>query len=255
MTKFSANLGFLWNDLPLPNAIRAAGAAGFEAVECHWPYEFDAGDVIAALKDTGLSMISLNTRLGVNGVDDLGVMSLPGRQDEARRYVDEAVAYASRIGCRNINAVAGKSGGGAAAEAVFRDNLVYACGKAAAEGITILIEPMNQRDAPRYHLRHARDGIETIKAVGAGNLKLMFDCYHAQITDGDLSTLLRETLPYIGHIQFAAVPDRGEPDSGEVNYPYLFKILDEMGWQGHAGAEYRPRTTIEEGLGWLNAYR
>ena len=255
MPKFSANLGFLWTELNLPQAIHAAKQAGFAAVECHFPYAIPANEVAAALTETGLEMLGINTRLGINGPDDFGVMAMPGRETEARGYVDEAIAYARIINSRNINCVAGKTGGGTEAETVFRKNLAYACQQAAAHGIGIVIEPINQRDAPGYHVSLIEQALETIQAVGADNLKLMFDCYHTQIMQGDLTERLKQTLPDIGHIQFAAVPDRGEPDSGEVNYPYLLAALDDMGWQGFVGAEYRPRTTTSKGLGWMQAYR
>ena len=254
--KFSANLGFLWTELPLPDAIRAAGRAGFAAVECHRPYETAAAeDVHAALIETGLRMICLNTRLGVNGVSDFGVNALPGREEEARGYIDEAVAYGAAVGCLNINASAGKSGRTEAAERVFRENLGYACARAAAHGMNVVIEPINQRDAPGYHLSYVREAIETIEAVGATNLKLMFDCYHTQIMEGDLTRRLESALPYLGHIQFASVPLRHEPDQGEVHYPNLFATIDAMGWVGYLGAEYHPRgRSTEEGLGWLAAW-
>ncbi|MCB2101139.1 MAG: TIM barrel protein [Rhodobacterales bacterium] len=254
MTLFSANLGFLWTELPLPAAIRAAKRAGFAAVECHFPYDIPPAEVKAALDETGLPMIGINTRLGANGPADFGVNSLPGRQDEARALIDEAVAYAAAIGSRNINAVAGKSGGTAEAEAVLRDNLAHACARAAPHGITIVLEPINQRDAPGYHVSLVEPAIETIRAVGAENLRLMFDCYHTQIMQGDLTERLRAALPWIGHVQFAAVPDRGEPDQGEVHYPNLLASLDAMGWTGPVGAEYRPRATTDAGLGWMRAY-
>jgi len=255
MPKFSANLGFLWTELSLPDAIYAAKKAGFEAVECHFPYTEPEHRVVAALEATGLEMLSLNTRLGINGADDFGVIAMPGRETEARDYVDEAISYAAAIKCRNINCVPGKTGGVAEAEDTYRQNLEYACNQAAAHGIGILIEPINQYDAPGYHFSFIEQGLDTIQAVGANNLRLMFDCYHTQIMQGGLSNRLRQALPHIGHVQFAAVPDRGEPNSGEVNYPWLLAELDIMGWQGFVGAEYRPRSTTEEGLGWMQAYR
>ncbi len=254
MPRFSASLQFLWPGRPLPDAIRSAKAAGFDAVECHFPYEFPAEDVNAALAETGLRMLGLNTQLGVNGQDDFGVAAMPGREEEARGYIDEAVAYAVAVGAGNVNVVAGKTGGTEQAEAVFRGNLAYACDLAARHGKTVVIEPINQRDAPRYHMSLVEDGIATIEAVGAANLKLLFDCYHTQIMQGDLTERLRAVLPHVGHVQIAAVPDRGEPDQGEVNYPYLLAALDAMGWDGHVGAEYRPRSTAEDGLGWMRAY-
>jgi hydroxypyruvate isomerase len=255
MPRFSANLGFLWKELPLPDAIRAARRAGFSAVECHWPYDVPAATVRAALAETGLTMIGINTRQGIHGPEDFGVTALPGREAEARRYIDEAIAYAAAIGARNINAAAGKSGGTQAAEAVFRANLAYACERAAPHGITIVVEPINLRDAPRYHLSCIEPAIATIRAVGAPNLKLMFDCYHTQIMQGDLTRRLEAALPHLGHVQFAGVPLRQEPDAGEVHYPNLFAALDAMGWNGFVGAEYRPRGTTEEGLGWLSAWQ
>lgn len=255
MPKFSANLGFLWADLPLTEAIYRAKEAGFEAVECHWPYDVSAEEVIAALARTGLNMIGINTRLGINGADDFGVIAMPGREKEARAYIDEAIVYGARIGCQNINAVAGKTGGTAEAEAVFRKNLSYACAQAAPHGMNIVIEPINQRDAPGYHFSLVEQGLDSIQAVGADNLKLMFDFYHAQIMQGDLVQRLKVALPHIGHIQIAAVPDRGEPDAGELNYPWLLAALDAMGWDGFVGAEYKPRETTDKGLGWLKAYQ
>ena len=254
MPKFSANLGFLWKELPLPDAIRAAKRAGFSAVECHWPYDVPAATVKSALAETGMVMVGINTRQGRNGPADFGVTAMPGREEEARRYIDEAIAYGSAIGCLNINAAAGKTGGTEAAERVFRENLAYACAQAAPHRITIVIEPINQRDAPGYHLSLVELAIETIEAVGADNLKLMFDCYHTQIVQGDLTRRLEEARPYLGHVQFAGVPLRREPDEGEVNYPHLFAAIDAMGWDGYMGAEYKPRGTTEEGLAWLHAW-
>ncbi len=254
MPRFSANLGFLWTELSLPDAIRAAAAAGFDAVECHFPYEVPTADVRAALEETGLPMLGLNTRLGANGPADFGVSAMPGREEEARRDIDDAIAYAVAVDCANVHVLAGKTGGGEAAQATYVRNLDYACRQAAAHGKTILIEPINQRDAPGYHTSIVEDGLATIESVGADNLKLMFDCYHTQIMQGDLTERLRATLPHLGHVQIAAVPDRGEPDDGEVDFVYVMVALDDMGWAGHVGAEYRPRGTTDEGLGWLAAY-
>lgn len=256
MPRFSANLGFLWSEKSLPDAIRAACRAGFDAVECHWPYATPAAAVADALRETGMPMISINTRMGVNGPNDFGVNALPGREAEARRYIDEAVAYAAAIGCRHINAVAGKSGGTPEAEEVLRGNLAYACARAAPFGITIVIEPINQRDAPGYHVSHVEKAVDTIRAVAAENLRLMFDCYHTQIMQGDLTRRLETVLPWLGHIQFAGVPERHEPDEGEVNYDHVFATADALGWTGYLGAEYRPRgPTTQAGLAWLERWR
>lgn len=255
MLKFSANLGFLWNELTLTEAIYRAKEAGFDAVECHFPYDQIAADqVLKALNETGLPMLGINTRLGINGTDDFGVLAMPGREQEAQSYIDEAITYGSIIGCKNINCVPGKTGGSSKAESVYRKNLTIAAEKASSKNMGLVIEPINQRDAPGYHCSTVEQAIETIIAVDADNLKLMFDCYHIQITQGDLIERIKHTLPYIAHIQFAAVPDRGEPDKGEVHYPYLLNIIDDLGWQGFIGAEYRPRGKTDDGLGWLKSY-
>lgn len=254
MPNFSANLGFLWTELTLPDAIRAARQAGFSAVECHWPYDVTPAEVNLALSETGMIMTGINTRQGVNGLDDFGVTAMPNREDEARSYIDEAIAYGASIGCLNINAAAGKTGGTKQAETVFRENLAYACEKAAEHGISILVEPVNQRDAPGFHVSRIERAIETIEAVGADNLKLMFDCYHVQITQGDLTRNLERAMPYIGHIQFASVPLRHEPNIGEVNFLDLFQLIDDLGWEGYVGAEYRPQGTTDEGLTWLKSW-
>ncbi|MBT8457408.1 MAG: TIM barrel protein, partial [Alphaproteobacteria bacterium] len=215
MTRFSANLGFLWSELPLADAIRAAKQAGFDAVECHWPYDEDPADVVQALQETGLPMLGLNTRRGDPSAGDNGLAALPDRADEARAAIDEALSYATAIGAANIHVMAGFAEG-AAAHAAFVDNLRYACAAAEAGGQTILIEPLNRYDAPGYFLKTTTQAADIISEVGAPNLKLMFDCYHVQLMEGDLTHKLRDLMPIIGHIQFAGVPDRGPPDQGEL---------------------------------------
>ncbi len=256
MTHFSANLGFLWNDRPPPAAIRAAAASGFDAVECHWPYETDPTDVKAALAETGLRMLGLNTRRGDVSAGENGVAAIPGREAEAKAYIDEALAYAAAIDCGAVHVMAGKTDGSDAAEATFVANLRYAAGAAAAAGRDILIEPLNRRDAPGYHLQTVDHGLRTLDAVGAPNAKLMFDCYHVQIMQGDLIRRLEAAIDRIGHIQIAGVPARGEPDVGEVNYPAVLDALSALGWDKPIGAEYRPQKgSVEAGLGWLAAWR
>ena len=251
---FSANLGFLWKELALPDAIRAAKAAGFDAVECHWPYDFDFAQVKAALIETGLPMIGLNTSRGNVTAGDNGLSALPDRTSEARVAIDQALTYGEAIGTRNIHVMAGFSQGDKAHQ-TFVDNLRYACGVAAVKGISILIEPLNRYDAPGYFLETTQQAIAIISEVGAPNLKLMFDCYHIQIMQGDLTRRVQANLASIGHIQFAGVPDRGEPDAGEVNYPNLLASIKAMGWDGFFGAEYKPRTgNTADGLSWIQAY-
>lgn len=251
--KFSANLGFLWNDLPLPDAIRAAKAAGFDAVECHWPYDVPATDVANALAETGLKMLGLNTRRGDVAAGDNGLAAIVGREGEARAAIDEALNYAQAIGVPNIHVMAGFAYG-AQAQQAFVAALKYACNQAAGYGITILIEPLNTYDAPRYFLSTTEQALEIMTLVGAPNLKLMFDCYHVQLMEGDLTHKLKSLLPQIGHIQFASVPDRGAPDHGEINYTHIFETIAELGYTDPLGAEYKSLQPTDETLAWLKPY-
>lgn len=254
MARFSANLGFLWQELTLPDAIRAAKAAGFDAVECHYPYAFPAEAVRAALAETGLTMLGINTIRGNVEAGDNGLAAVPGREQEALEAIAEAVDYAQAIGALNVHVMAGKASGGKA-RATFIENLRHACDLAGRAGITILIEPLNLRDAPGYFLQTSEQALEIIAAVGALNIRLMFDCYHLQIMQGDLTHRLQKYLNSIGHIQIASVPDRREPDHGEIDYRHILHALDALGYDRPIGAEYRPAASTEAGLGWLGAYR
>lgn len=249
MTKFSANLGFLWAELTLPDAIHAAAAAGFDAVECHWPYDTPAADVAAALEKAKLTMLGLNTRKG--DVGENGLSALPGRETEARSAIDEALAYAHATGTKAVHVMAGFAEG-KDAQRVFINNLQYACVKAATQNVTILIEPLNHYDAPGYFLNTSTQALQIIDLVNHSNLKLMFDCYHLQIMEGDLSRRLEACLPLIGHIQFASVPGRGEPSLGELNYKHIFSHIDALGYSAPLGAEYKPGAATEPTLGWLH---
>ncbi|MEM7341876.1 MAG: TIM barrel protein [Actinomycetota bacterium] len=254
MPQFSANLGFLWTDRPLPAAIEAAAGAGFDAVECHWPYDVDAGEVRAALAATGLSMLGINTRRGDAAAGDNGLAALPGRDDEAWAAIAEAIGYAAAIGADSVHVMAGRAQG-PLAHRTFVDNLAYAAQLAVPHGITILIEPLNRHDAPGYHLRTTDQARMVIQEVAAPNLKLMFDCYHVARTEGDVITRLGALLPVIGHIQFAGVPHRGAPDQGEIDYGAVFAAIDDLGWARPIGAEYRPDGDTNASLGWLDRYR
>ena len=253
MAKFSANLGFLWADLPLPTAIRSAKAAGFTAVECHFPYAFDPAEVRAALTETGLPMLGLNTAPGDLAAGDFGLAALPDRIVEARAAIDQALDYAEAIDAGNVHVMAGNASG-PEAEACFISNLRYACAAAAPHCITILIEPLNHYDAPNYFLKTTDQAIALMDQVGAENLKLMFDCYHVQLMEGDICNRLTRLLPRIGHVQFAAVPGRGQPDRGELNYPDIFRHLAALGHTAPLGAEYRPEGSTEASLGWMTPY-
>lgn len=252
MTLFSANLGFLWNELSLPDAIRAAKRAGFDAVECHFPYDVPENEVVAALSETGLPMLGINTIRGEEG--QFGLAALPGREDDARKSIDQAIAYARAIKAANVHVMAGLTSGETARK-TFTANLAYACSEAEPHGITILIEPLNRYDAPGYFLNRSAQAVHIIEEVSAPNLKLMFDCYHLQLQEGDMTHRLDTLMPLIGHIQFAGVPDRAEPDHGELDYRYIFKVIADMGYTAPLGAEYKPARSTDEGLGWMKVLR
>lgn len=254
MARYSANLGFLWTELALPEAITAAAASGFDAVECHWPYDVPAAETAAALSAAGLTMVGLNTVRGDVKAGDMGLSALTGREPQARAAIDQAVGYAAETGTRNVHVMAGIAEG-AKAKRTFLDNLAYAAERARAHGIGILIEPLNHRDAPGYFLKRSDEAAVLIGELGEPNVRMMFDCYHVQIMEGDLIRRLERHLPLIGHIQIAAVPSRREPDEGEIAYERLIAAIDCMGYSGYIGAEYRPRGTTEQGLGWLAAFR
>lgn len=250
MPTFSANLGFLWTECPLPEAIHAAADAGFAAVELHWPYETPAAEVCAALDATGLPILGLNTRRGDVAGGENGLSALPGREDEARAAITEALEYAQVVGARAVHVMAGNVAG-AQAHATFVANLNFACEQATALGITILIEPLNRNDAPAYFLRTTDQAAAILAEVGADNLKIMFDCYHVGRTEGDLLTRLAALGDRVGHIQFASVPDRGTPDHGEIDYAHVFRQVDALGWRGPLGAEYKPIGPTTTSLEWM----
>lgn len=254
MAKFSANLGFLWADLPLPAAIRAAQAAGFDAVECHFPYDVDPADVRAALSETGLTMLCLNTAPGDLAAGEFGLAALPHRRAAARTAIDQAIAYACAIETPNIHVMAGKAEGGDA-EACFIANLQYGAEQAAKHGLTLLIEPINTHDVPGYFLTRTAQAAEILAKVAAPNVKMMFDCYHVARMGGDVRDELAAQFVQIGHVQFAGVPARGRPDNSSPDYRPIFEDLAKRGYQRPLGAEYRPEGSTEASLGWMQDFR
>ena len=250
MMRFSANLGYLWTDRALPDAIRAAHAAGFAAVECHWPYDTPPPEVARALAETGLPMLALNTRRGDVAAGEFGLAALPGRSAEARAAIDEALAYARAIGAGAVHVMAGKAQG-AEARATFAANLRHACAAAAIGGQTILIEALNPFDAPGYFLGTTAQAADLIAELDLPQLRLMFDCYHVGRAEGDVIARLRSLWPIIGHIQFAAIPDRGPPKPDDPQYRAIFAQIASLGWNMPLGAEYRPPGMTDASLGWM----
>lgn len=248
--RFSANLGFLWGSLPLVDRIKAAKEAGFDAVECHWPYDTPAIEVRAALDQTDLSMLGLNTRRGNTGIGENGLSALPGREGEARAAIDEALAYASETRTKAVHVMAGNSSGPRARQS-FVENLRYACSAAERRGTAILVEPLNPYNAPGYFLNSTGLAADIISEVDKPNLRMMFDCYHVQIIEGDVTRRLEVLLPLVGHIQIAAVPDRGAPDHGELDFAYVLRRVAELGWSAPIGAEYVHPGQDAPDLDWL----
>lgn len=246
--RFSANLGFLWNDIPLPAAIHAAKAAGFAAVECHWPYQTPAPQVKSALKATGLPMHGINTAKG--GAADFGLSACPDRIPEARAAIEQAVDYAEAIDAAAVHVMAGLASG-PKAEATFLDNLRYA---ASLTDRTLLIEPLNAYDAPGYFLQDTAQAETLLTALNLPQVKLMFDCYHVGRTESEAEVIprLRRLAPLIGHIQIASVPDRLSPDQGTLNYAQVFAALADMGWSRPIGGEYRVEGKTEDSLNWMS---
>ncbi|HEX2531025.1 MAG TPA: 2-oxo-tetronate isomerase [Burkholderiaceae bacterium] len=254
MPKFAANLTLMFNEVPFLQRIDAAARAGFKAVEFQFPYDHAASEIAERLKRSELENVMFNMPPGDWTAGARGTAALPGYETQFRAGVAQAIRYAKALGTPRLHAMAGllpKDGDAAAYRATYVDNLRYACAEAALYGITILVEPINTRDIPGYFLNTQAEAHAIREEVGATNLKVQMDFYHVQITEGDIATKLQRYLPHIGHIQIAGVPERHEPDTGEINYRYLFGLLDRLGYGGWIGCEYRPAKGTEEGLGWM----
>jgi hydroxypyruvate isomerase len=254
MPRFAANLGYLFTERPPIERFSAAAAAGFAAVELQFPYDIAAASVKAELQRHGLTQLGVNTPMGRDG--DFGLGARPGREREWEAAFRQALDYVVAIGGTAIHCMAGCIAveQRPAAEMVFLKNLERAAAQAAQAGITLLIEPINPRDRPDYFLTRLEHAAAIVKKIGAPNLRIQLDFYHAQIVGGDLIRRLEGHFPLVGHVQIASVPWRREPDEGEVNYAEIFAALDRLGYAGFIGCEYRPRTRTEDGLGWARPY-
>jgi hydroxypyruvate isomerase len=257
MPRFAANLTFLFHEVPFLERFGEAAHAGFRAVEFAFPYEYRIAEVAAQQREHHLEIVLINAPAGDWAGGDRGLASLPGREHEFAAGIANALQYAQAFACPRIHVMAGVVPDGA--DDAERDrrtrtyvrNLRFACTEAAAQGVAILIEPINPRDFPGYLLTTQAQAHAIRTEIGARNLKVQMDLYHAQIVEGDLTEKLRAYMPHIGHIQIAGVPGRTEPDVGEINYGYLFKVLDELRYDGWVGCEYRPLKGTSAGLTWL----
>jgi len=251
MPKFAANISLLFTELPFLDRFAAAKAAGFTAVELQFPYAFPAADIAARLESTGLALVLLNTPMGDAKAGERGLAAQPGREADFDAGIDRALLYAQALRCRQVHVMAGLSTGERAAqEAVFVRNLQRAAGRAATAGVTLLIEPLNLRDNPGYFLNRTATEIALLDQIDRPNVGLQFDLYHCQISEGDLAQHARNLFGRYPHIQIANVPGRHEPDQGEINFAYLFDLLDELGYGGWIGCEYLPKAGTLAGLGW-----
>jgi 2-dehydrotetronate isomerase len=261
MPRFAANLSFLYTEVPFLDRFAAAAHDGFHAVEFGFGYDFAAKEIAARLRAHGLEQVLINAPPGNLAAGDRGLAALPGREHEFAASVVTALAYAQTLACPRVHIMAGLLPDAANGEqrtrqrSTFVRNLRFAAREAEEQGVMLTIEPINPRDVPGYFLTTQADAHAIREEAGVPNLKVQMDLYHAQIVEGDLSAKLQRWLPQIGHIQIAGVPGRHEPDSGEINYRYLLALLDELGYAGWVGCEYRPRAGTSAGLGWMKALR
>lgn len=257
MPRFAANLSMMYTEHPFLERFAAAAADGFRAVEFLFPYEHEPQQIASQLREHDLEQALFNLPPGDWASGERGMACHPGREAEFAEGVERALRYAQATGCRRLHVMAGLVPPGVSADELRRTyvaNLKLAAQRAAPHGVTLLIEPINTRDMPGFYLNYQQQAHDLVAEVGADNLKVQMDLYHCQIMEGDLSRRIERHFAGIGHVQIAGVPDRHEPDLGEVNYPCLFDLLDRLGYAGHIGCEYRPRAGTRAGLGWLQHY-
>jgi hydroxypyruvate isomerase len=253
MPKFAANLTMLFGELPFLDRFAAAKAAGFSGVEYLFPYDFEKAVLRERLQQHGLTQVLHNLPAGNWAAGERGIAILPDRVDEFRDGVLRAIDYAKALDCRQVNCLAGVAPAGSDAfelNEVLLKNLRFAADALARERIRLLIEPINTRDIPGFFLNRTEQAIQIISDVKSDNLFVQYDIYHMQVMEGDIAPTLRKHLARIAHVQLADNPGRNEPGTGEINYPFLFRYLDDIGYRGWIGCEYKPKTTTLEGLGW-----
>jgi hydroxypyruvate isomerase len=254
MPRFAANLTMLFNEVPFMERFAAAKAAGFTAVEYLFPYAWDKNELAAELKTHGLTQVLHNLPAGNWDAGERGIACHPDRIDEFRAGVDLGLQYAKALNCPQLNCLAGKLLKGTdplKAHATFITNLKYAADKLKSAGIKLLIEPINTYDIPGFYLNTTEQAASILESVGSDNLYIQYDIYHAQRMEGELAATVEKYLPRIAHIQLADNPGRNEPGTGEINYAFLFKHLDAIGYKGWIGCEYKPKALTAQGLGWM----
>jgi hydroxypyruvate isomerase len=257
MPRFAANVSMMYTEHAFLDRFAAAAHDGFRGVEFMSPYDHSSADLEARLADNGLTLALFNAPPGDAAKGERGLASLPGREDEFRRSIELALDYARVLGNTRLHVMAGLLPEGAdraPRRETYVRNLEWAAAQAAPLRITVVIEPINTRDIPGFFLNRQDEAHAVCAEAGAPNLRVQMDLYHCQIVEGDLAMKIRRYLGGVGHIQIAGVPDRHEPDAGEVNYPYLFGLIDELGYDGWIGCEYRPRAGTSAGLDWAKPW-
>jgi hydroxypyruvate isomerase len=260
MPRFAANLSMMYTEHGFLDRFAAAAADGFDAVEYLFPYAHGRSELAGLLADHGLAQVLFNAPPGDWDAGERGMACLPDREAQFRAGVDLALEFAQALECPRVHVMAGIAPPGndrAALRATYVANLAWAARQAASAGVDVLIEPINTRDIPGFFLNRQDEAHAVVQEVGAPNLKVQMDLYHCQVVEGDLAMKIRQYLPTgrVGHFQIAGVPERHEPDLGELNHPYLFALIDSLGYAGHIGAEYRPRAGTSAGLAWFQPYR
>ena len=257
MPRFAANLTMLYNEHPFLDRFAAAAKDGFKGVEFLFPYEHPASEIRSRLDANGLTQALFNGPPGDWQKGERGLASLPGREDEFARSIDKALEYAAVIGNKTLHVMAGLIQPGQDRQRhreVYVRNLSHAARAAKSAGIIVVIEPINTRSIPGFFLNRQDEAHGVCAEVGEPNLKVQMDLFHCQIVEGDLAMKMRQYMKGVGHMQIAGVPDRHEPDTGEVGYPFLFSLMDELGYAGWVGCEYHPKKGTSEGLGWVRPY-
>ena len=263
MPRFAANLTMMYQEHSFLDRFAAAARDGFAFVEYLFPYEFPAATLAALLNENGLRQVLFNSPPGDWKAGERGIAALPGREQEYREGFLRALEYAHALACPRIHSMAGLIPAGADRarfRAVYISNLAWAAEKARAAGVDLLIEPIALRNIPGFFLNRQDEGHALVAEIGAPNLKILMDLFHCQVEEGDLAVKLRKYIAdprhtRVGHIQIAGVPERHEPDTGEVNYAYLFDVIDSLGYQGFIGCEYIPATVASDGLAWFQRWK
>lgn len=259
MPRFSANISTLFTDVDLPERFARAAAAGFRGVEIQFPYAWDKAMLAERAQAAGVEVVLTNLPAGDFSTGVRGIACLPSKVSEFRDGVGLGIEYARALGVARMNCLAGLVPPKVADERLretFLSNIRYAAGELGRHGIQLVIEPINTRSMPGFWLRHSGQAIALIAEAGVPNIAVQYDFFHMQIMEGDLSRTVEDILPHIGHIQFADVPARNEPGTGELNFDHLFDVLDRIGYTGWVGAEYMPSLPrTEDTLGWLHRHR